>query len=297
MRRLGIAAGAALLLAAGAVQAQRDFDAVEIRTVPVAGGVHMLMGAGGNMALSSGPDGAFLVDDQFAPLTEKIRAAIAAVSAGELRFVVNTHWHLDHTGGNENLGKAGAVIVAHDRVRQRMSAGQFMRAFDAQIEPAAPGALPVITFGADITFHLNGHDVHVFHVPPAHTDGGSIVHFRGANAIHMGDTFFAGRYPFVDLESGGSVEGVIATADRVLALADDATRIIPGHGELTNSAGLRRYRDMIATIRDRVRAAIAAGKNVDEVVAAKPTQEFDAEWGGGSTSGEGFTRTVYASLQ
>ena len=295
MKRALGAALAALLLVAGAAGAQ-DFDDVEIRTVPVADGIHMLLGAGGNLAVSSGPDGVFLVDDQYAPLTDKIRAAIREISAGPLRFVLNTHWHGDHTGGNENLGKAGVLIVAHDNVRARMSAGQFMQAFGREVPPAPAEALPVVTFGADVTFHLNGHDVHVFHVPPAHTDGDSLVHFRSRNAIHMGDTFFEGQYPFIDLDSGGSVDGVIAAADRALELADDETKIVPGHGELADRAALSDYRDMIAAVRDRVWVAIAAGKTLDEVLAVNPTQEFDARWGGGFIDAERFTRTVYASL-
>ena len=283
------------LLIASAAQGQ-DFDKVQIRTIPVAEGVHMLTGRGGNLGVSSGSDGVFLVDDQFAPLTDKIRAAIAEISDRPLRFVLNTHWHGDHTGGNENLGEAGVLIVAHDKVRERMSVEQFMADFDRRVPAAPPAALPVITFGEDVTFHVNGHDVHVFHVDPAHTDGDAIVHFRGADVFHMGDTFFAGRYPFIDVGSGGSVDGVIAAADRVLALSGKGTKIIPGHGPLSDRAGLQRYREMLAAVRERVAAGIARGRSADQVVASQPTAEYDAEWGGGFMTPEQFVRIVYASL-
>jgi len=285
---------ALLLLPTRAVA--QDFEAVKIETIPLADGLHMLTGRGGNLAVSTGADGVFLVDDQFAPLTEKIRAAISEISGAPLRFVVNTHWHGDHTGGNENLGKAGAIIVAHENVRARMSVEQFQAAFNRTVPAAPAAALPVITFRSDVTFHLNGQDVHVFHVDPAHTDGDSIVHFRGANAIHMGDTFFNGNYPYIDLGSGGSVDGVVAAADRALELADAETRIVPGHGPLGDRAALVSYRDMLAGVRERVRELIAQGKSVDEVVEARPTAAFDAKWGGGFMKPDVFTRIVYSSL-
>ncbi len=288
---------ACLLLIAlpGGVRAQ-DFDQVTIEQIRVAKGIHMLTGRGGNLAVSSGADGVFLVDDQFAPLTARILAAIGEISSQPLRFIVNTHWHGDHTGGNENLGKAGVLIVAHDNVRRRMSVEQFQAAFNRTVPAAPPEALPVVTFGDDVTFHLNGHDVHVFHVAPAHTDGDSIVHFRAANVIHMGDVFFSGRYPFIDLGSGGSVDGVLAALDRVLALADGNTRIIPGHGPLSDRAALEAYRTVVKTVRDRVAAAIGRGESVEQVIAARPGAEFDAEWGGGFIDPERFVRIVYASL-
>ncbi|MCP4249053.1 MAG: MBL fold metallo-hydrolase, partial [bacterium] len=226
LRQLGsiIVAIAAGTAPAGA----QDLEDVEIETTKVAENLYMLVGAGGNIGLSVGPDGAFLIDDQFAPLTEKITAAIKAVTEAPIRFVVNTHWHFDHTGGNENLGKAGAVIVAHENVRRRMSTEQFIAAFDRRVPASPPGALPVITFADAVTFHLNGDELHVFHVAPAHTDGDSIVHFRKANVLHLGDTFFDGMYPFIDVSAGGSIAGMIEAVDRALKLCDDKTKIIPG---------------------------------------------------------------------
>ncbi len=276
--------------------AQQNFDNVQIEVIEVAEGVYMLRGSGGNLGLSVGDDGAFLIDDQFAPLTEKILAAVATVSDKPVRFVVNTHWHGDHTGGNENMGAAGAVLVAHENVRARMSVEQFMKAFDRTVPASPPGALPVITFTDAITFHWNGDDLHVFHVDPAHTDGDAIIHFKGANAVHMGDTYFSGMYPFIDVGSGGSIDGMIAAADKVLAMIDDATKIIPGHGSLSNKAELHAYRDMLATARDRIHALISEGKSQEEVVAAKPTSDLDAEWGGGFMQPDVWVGIVYASM-
>lgn len=275
---------------------QQDFSKVEIKTVEVTAGVTMLMGAGGNIGVSAGEDGILVIDDQYAPLTEKILAAIKAISDKPIDFVVNTHWHGDHTGGNENIGKTGAVIVAHKNVRERMSSEQFNAFFDNRTPPSPPGALPVVTFTEEVSFHFNGDELHVFHVDPAHTDGDSIVHWRQANVFHMGDLFFAGSYPYVDLSSGGSVNGIIAAADKVIALADDVSKIIPGHGALSNKKDLIAYRDVLKTIRSRVTEQISSGKSLDEVLAAKPTADFDEQWGRGFINGERLTEFVYRSL-
>lgn len=278
--------------------AQRNFDSVQVRSAKLADGVFMLTGSGGNIGLSSGEDGIFIIDDQFAPLTDKIKAAIASStgSAAPVRFVLNTHWHWDHTGGNENMGKAGAVIVAHENVRKRMSVENFNTFFKNTI-PASPAvALPVVTFTTDVTFHLNGEEIHIFHVDPAHTDGDAIVHFLKSNIVHMGDCFFNGFYPFIDVSSGGSVTGMIAAVDRVLAMINDQTKLIPGHGRLGTRSELKAFRDMLAGVRDNVAKLIAEGKTLDEAKAAKPSRSFDETWGKGFLSPDDFVAIVYASL-
>jgi glyoxylase-like metal-dependent hydrolase (beta-lactamase superfamily II) len=292
-----IAGLAIVLVAALPIHAQQEMQDVQINTIPVSDGVYMLMGRGGNMGLSIGDDGAFLIDDQYAPLTEKIKAAIAAVTDKPVRFVVNTHWHGDHTGGNENLGEAGAIIVAHENVRKRMSVEQFSAAFN-RTTPASPeGALPVITFADAVTFHWNGETLHVFHVNASHTDGDAIIHFEKANAVHMGDTFFNGFYPYIDVSAGGSMDGMIATANKLLAMVDDNTKIIPGHGQLSNKSELRDYRNMLEKARDRIAKLIDEGKSQEEVVAAKPTSELDEKWGGGFMRPDVWVGIVYDSMK
>jgi cyclase len=256
----------------------------------------MLTGSGGNLGVSVGPDGVFLVDDQYAPLTEKIKAAIAAISDKPLRFILNTHWHGDHTGGNENFGSAGVLIVAHENVRKRMSVEQFIEAFGSKTPPSPKAALPVVTFNDAVTFHLNGDEVNAFHVAPAHTDGDAIVFFRKANVVHMGDCFFNGLYPFIDLSSGGSFEGVIAAAEKVLAMVDDGTRIIPGHGPSAKRADLAAYKDMLAGVRDKVKPMVKAGKTLAEVKAANPTAAWDEKWGKGFMKPDVWIGIVYTSL-
>lgn len=275
---------------------QQNLDTVQIRTFKAGDGVYMLQGAGGNIGVSAGADGVILVDDQYAPLTDKIKAAIAALNPGPIRFLLNTHWHFDHTGGNENLGKGGVVIVAHENVRRRMSAEQFMTSF-AQPIPASPAAaLPVVTFTDAVTFYYNGDSISAFHVAPAHTDGDVVIYFRRANVVHMGDTYFNGRYPFIDLSSGGSVDGMVAAVDRVLAMTDHSTKYIPGHGELSGRAELGAYRDMLATVRDRIRKLARQGRTLAQVKAAKPSAEFDAAWGTGFINPDRFIEILYTDL-
>lgn len=278
------------------LMAQGNLDTVQVRAIPVAGSVYMLMGSGGNIGLSVGSDAAFLIDDQFAPLTPKIEAAVREITDQSIRFVLNTHWHGDHTGGNENLGKVGALIVAHDNVRVRMSSDQFIEAFNLNVPASPAGALPVVTFNDAVTFHLNDDEIHVFHVPPAHTDGDAVVHFRRANVVHMGDVYVSGGYPLVDLSSGGSIDGIIAAVAEVLQLSDGATKVIPGHGHLSDRVELQSYHDMLVAIRDRVAHEIASGKTRDEVLATKPTAAFDETWGRGSRNGDQFAGAVYDSL-
>ncbi len=290
MRKTVILVG--FLLAGTAAEAQ-NFDTVQVRTIALARGIYMLTGSGGNMGLSVGDDAAFLVDDQFAPLTPKILAAIAALTPKPVRFVVNTHWHFDHTGGNENLGKAGALLIAHDNVRRRMSTGLFLKALNRQEPPAPKGSLPVVTFTETVTFHINGDSLVAIHVPAAHTDGDAIVHFVKANVFHMGDVFHNTGLPFVDRSSGGSINGVIATADLVLARSDAQTKIIPGHGPLADRARLKAWRDALYTLRERMRSEIAAGKTIDQILAANIAAPYAKDWPAGH---ERFVRTLYEEL-
>jgi glyoxylase-like metal-dependent hydrolase (beta-lactamase superfamily II) len=274
----------------------QDWDEVEIGTEPLNGGLHMLTGAGGNLIICPGEDGVFLVDDQFAPLSDRILAAIAEISDRPVRFVINTHWHGDHTGGNENMGKAGAILVAHDNVRERMSAEQFIELWDRTVEPSPPGALPVVTFNDTVTFHLNGETIEIFHLENAHTDGDGVVHFKNANVIHAGDILFNGSYPYIDVHTGGSVNGVLAAVDAILERCDDRTQIVCGHGPLADRAALETYRDVVMRSRDAVQALIDAGKSLEEIQAAKPTATWDAEWGTGFIEPDVFVKLIYQSL-
>ena len=289
----GIAALGVLCVFAPLVARSQNFDNVTIRTERLADSVYVLYGAGGNIGLMVGPEAVFVIDDQYAPLTPKIQAAITALTNKPVRFVLNTHWHYDHTGGNENMGKAGAVLVAHDNVRRRMSTRQFIAFAKREILPSPAGALPVVTFDEGVTFHINDEEIVVIHLPAAHTDGDAAVHFRRANVVHMGDVFFRG-YPYSDISSGGTISGIIAGVDRILGIINDSTKVIPGHGASTDKATLRAYRDMIVTVRDRVRKQVKAGATLEKVIAAKPTAEFDATFGSGFIKPADFIGFVYA---
>ena len=281
---------------APSAEAQEALNAVEIEVVDVAPGLLMLIGEGGNIGVSYGTDGVFLVDAQFAPLTDKILAAVQTRTDGPLRYLLNTHWHSDHTNGNENMVARGALIIAHREVRQRLSVDQFLGAFGQRV-PAAPSrALPVITFSDTLTFHWNNEGINIFHSANAHTDGDAIVQFVSANAVHMGDTYFKGMYPFIDVDTGGTIDGMIAVADRVLSLSDADTRIIPGHGTLSNTDELQVYRDMLVGVRDAVVALIAEGNARQAVIDARPTGPYDAAWGGGVMDPDTFVGHVYDSL-
>lgn len=278
----------ALLLAAPAV-AQTDFSKVEIKVHSVAAGIYMLEGAGGNIGVSVGDDGIVIVDDQYAPLAPKIKAALAGITDQPVRFVLNTHYHGDHTGGNEIFGET-APVVAHDNVRVRMAEGMPSR----KIEPAPGGALPVLTFNDRLTIHLNGEEIRAVHLPHAHTDGDSVIFFTGSNVVHMGDLFFNERFPFIDIDSGGSVDGLIAGIESLLPKIADDAKVIPGHGPLGTKGDLQSYLAMLRETRDLVRAGLAAGKSAEQMKEEKVLAKWDS-WSWGFISADRFIDTLARS--
>ena len=283
----------AILLAAITSTAAAQEPEPTVRTEAVAPGVYVLYGSGGNIGASVGPDGVFLIDDQYAVMTARITEALAKIAPEPPRFVLNTHWHGDHTGGNENLAGKGSLIVAHDNVRARMSTEQFSKFFDRSTPASPAGALPAVTFNDSLSFHLNGEDIRGYHAPQAHTDGDVFIHFRKANVIHTGDIVFAGMYPFVDLDSGGSIAGVVAAVDRMLEIADAKTRIVPGHGEVTDRAGLEAYRSMLVTTSGRMRELVESGKTVEQVLAEKPFATLDESLAWSFITAERYVRILY----
>lgn len=279
-------------LVATQLAAQDQMDDVNITASELAPGIFMLQGQGGNIGVSIGADGTFLIDDQFAPLTDRIIAEIINLGGGVPKFLINTHWHADHTGGNENLGKAGTVILAHDNVRKTMAVDNMITSINSSNPAATPEALPVITFGDDVTLHLNGETIHAWHVHAAHTDGDSVVYFEKANVLHTGDVYFNGFYPFIDVEHGGSLLGMAQAAAALLEKIDAHTVIIPGHGPASNKTELQAYADMLATMSKRIAKLKAAGKTIDEIVASRPSADFDKEWGDGFMKPDPWVRVI-----
>ncbi|MGH1404920.1 MAG: MBL fold metallo-hydrolase [Alphaproteobacteria bacterium] len=276
--------------------ASESAQALKATTHKITEHIYMINGKGGNVGLFVGEDGAFLIDNEYAEATPAILSAVKAITQDKVRFVINTHWHGDHTGGNEILGKEGGLIVAHDNVRSRLSVDNYIPAFDMKSEAAPKIALPLITYNDQTTFHINGDTVRVIHVENAHTDGDSFVHFEHANVIHTGDVFFNGFYPFIDASTGGSLNGVIQACDKILALADDKTVIMPGHGPISHKAELQAYHDMLVGVRDAIKPMIDAGKTFDEIKAADPLAPFNAEWADGFLSPDVWLKIVYDAM-
>lgn len=252
---------------------------VKYTATPLSGTVTLIQGSGGNVAVSSGEDGVYVIDDQLQPIADQLMAEIRKISDRPVRFVINTHYHGDHVGGNEAIGHTGAIIIAQDNVYKRMSSEQFSQFRNKATEPWPLAALPVITFGDHITLHLNGEAVTAYHVAHAHTDGDSIIWFPVSNVIHMGDIYFNGLYPFIDLDGGGSLQGMLAGVEMALGIANEDTRIIPGHGPLASKADLAGYRDFLIKARDNVQALIDQGMSLQQAIAARPTAEWDQSLG------------------
>jgi glyoxylase-like metal-dependent hydrolase (beta-lactamase superfamily II) len=292
-----VLASASVMLGVQTVEAQRNFDEIQIEAQHVAGNVYMLVGSGGNIGVSSGPDGSLMVDDQFAPLADKIRAALRELGqdgpSAELKFVLNTHWHGDHTGGNVEFGPE-ATVVAHANVRKRLSTREDLGGGRTQ-EPQPVEALPVITFGDSLSIHFNGEEIRAIHFPHGHTDGDAVIFFTGANVVHMGDDFFSGRFPFVDLAAGGSVKGLNRAVGGVLDQIPSDAQVIPGHGPLSTVDDLRAYHRMLAQTIGIVEERIGAGQSADEVKAGGLPAEW-ADWGTGFINTERWLETVYQSL-
>jgi cyclase len=259
--------------------------------------VYLLQGVGGNMALQTGPEGDILIDSNFATAVPKIREAIAAVSHDAPDALINTHWHYDHTDGNESLHAAGFTVFAHRNTRERMSTPQTIPFFHI-VMPASPaGALPSITFDESMHAWHNGDSLDLVHFDPAHTDSDIYIHFHNANVLHVGDIWFNGMYPFIDEATGGAIGGMIHASEKALAVADSSTKIIPGHGPMGSRADLQKYRDMLSSIRDKVAALRASGASEQEAVAKKPTADFDPIWSKGFfVNGDVFTGLVYRTL-
>jgi cyclase len=294
MRKLFSSFALIASLSVSTAYAQQDFSKVEIKSQKVAGNVHMLQGAGGNIGVSVGSDGILIVDDQYAPLAEKIKAALKTLSEGKLKFVLNTHWHGDHTGGNVVFGPE-APVIAHDNVRKRLSTDQRIELFKSTVPASPKEAWPVITFGQSLSVHFNGEEIKVIHFPQGHTDGDSVIFFTGSNVVHMGDDFFAGRFPFVDLGSGGTVEGLARNIGEILGKLPPGVKLIPGHGPISTADDLKLYHRMLVETTDIVRKKMAAGKSLADIKTEGLPEEWKS-WGTGFIKTDLWIETIHTSL-
>jgi glyoxylase-like metal-dependent hydrolase (beta-lactamase superfamily II) len=273
------------LLFVSCLQAQ---EPPQVKVNELRSGVYMLQGQGGNIGLAIGSDAVFMIDDQYAQMSENIKHAVGALTKAPVKFILNTHWHGDHTGGNEHFAKSGSIIIAHENVYKRLSTDQLMQAFNVPVKASPVMALPVVTFAQEVGFHLNNDFIQAIHVENAHTDGDAIIHFTKANVLHMGDVFFNGRYPFIDVGSGGTLDGILAAVELGLELSDENTFIIPGHGSLAKISDLQKYHDVLSDINKQFKALKAAGKSDEEITDEAITLDYDEDWGGGFIGPEKF---------
>jgi len=298
--RAGVVAAVLSIVAIGpATRAQApDMSKVEYRTEKLTDNLFVLFGGGGNIAVLTGPDGALVVDSDVSDMSAKLRGTLALVSEKPARFLVNTHFHFDHAGGNPTLGRSGLVIVAHDNVRKHLMTRQVVNlGQDIAFEPTPAEGLPIVTFEDGLAFHVNGEDVAVNHVANGHTDSDAFVYFQKANVLHTGDLMMSNGYPLIDAGNGGSAAGLIAGHEKALALCNDQTRVIPGHGPVVGKAELQAYHDMVATIRKRVADLVKKGRTLEQVKAAAPTREFDERWGKGFIKPEFFLERLFIELR
>jgi cyclase len=287
-----------LLVGGKASAQQEDFSKVQIKVTKVSGSIYMLEGAGGNIAASVGEDGIVIVDDQFAPLAEKIQAALKGITDKPVRFVINTHYHGDHTGGNEPFSNAGSTVIAQDNVRKRLESGGVAGnggSIKMEVKPASKGALPIITFGTDVTVHLNGEDIRALHFPSGHTDGDSIIFFPKNNVVHMGDDFVRYGFPFVDAASGGSVQGMIDAMEKSIKMLPADVKVIPGHGAISNLDDVRAFVQMLKETSDVVQKAIDSHQTLEQMKQAKVLAPWE-KFSGSFVKTDAFIETLYNSL-
>lgn len=278
------------------VFAQRDWSQVEVKNNPVEGNISFLTGAGGNIGVLHGPEGIMIIDDQFAPLSDKIGETIGSFAEGDLKFVLNTHYHGDHTGGNENFKTEGATIVGHDNVRSRMQVDFDDAVLKRTVKAKTESFWPVITFSTDMTFYFNDEEVQLVHVASAHTDGDALIHFKTSNVIHAGDAFVRYGYPFIDVAGGGSIDGIIDAQKKILELSDENTKIIPGHGQLATIAEVKELLQMLEETRSIIFNAKSSGKQLEDLIAEKPFADYHERWNGNFISSDLFVQLIYESL-
>ncbi len=275
----------------------QDENNVTIKTTKLTDSIYMLEGSGGNILVSVGEDGVFMVDDQFAPLTVKIKDAISKITDKPIKFVINTHWHPDHTGGNENLGEASAIIVSHDNVRKRLSTEQFSDFFKRSVPPLSEKGLPIITFSDNMTIYQNDDKIHIIHMDNGHTDGDSIVFFTKNNVIHVGDDFSDKAYPFIDISSGGTVDGLISSLKTISSRINDETKVVSGHTGISNKTKVNEYANMLTDVRNKTSQMITEGKTLEDIITLQPTSKYDKIYYDYSNrTPEDFVTHIYQSL-